>query len=87
MDFINFYKQNLTEYNGLHPTMVKGKFNFNNLYQKRYLLNKIYSKFKFNFGDLESFEKNKNAFRFHLFALGSSGLERNILIITPVLLF
>ena len=77
MEFINFFKNNLATYNGLHPDMVKGKFNFNNLYQKRYLLNKIYSKFNFDFGDLKEFEKNKNTFRFHLFALGSVGLFNN----------
>lgn len=74
MEYINFYQNNMLTFNGLHPTVVKGQFNTNNLYQKRYLINKIYSKYTFGFGDLTEFEENLNTFRFHLFVLGSLGL-------------
>lgn len=62
------YEHNMYRmYNGLHPTEVKGRFNANNLYQKRYLLNKIYSKFDFKLPE----EFDLNTFRFLLFGFGS----------------
>lgn len=62
------YEQNMYRmYNGLQPVEVKGRFNLNNLYQKRYLLNKIYSKFDFKLPE----DFDLNTFRFLLFGFGS----------------
>lgn len=66
----NFEQNMLKNYYGLAPVNVRGKNNLNNLYQKRYLLNKLYSKFKFTLP--EDFELN--AFRFILLYGGTIGI-------------
>ena len=67
------YEQNMMKiYNGLHPTSVHGRFNFNNLYQKRYLINKIYS--RFNFTLPEDFDLN--TFRFMTLIFGNIAIFR-----------
>lgn len=69
------YEQRMTaNYNGLHPINVKGVSNLNNIYQCRYLWNKIYSKFKFDFGGLEW---DLNTFRMLLFKFGSLGIFKS----------
>ena len=65
---MDFEARMTRNYNGLHPIDVKGVSNFNNMYQCRYLWNKIYSKFKFDFGDLKW---DLNTFRMLLFRYGS----------------
>ena len=66
----NFEQNMLKNYYGLAPVNVRGKNNWNNLYQKRYLLNKLYAKFKFKLP--EDFELN--AFRFILLYAGTIGI-------------
>ena len=73
MDFINYEQDMIARFNGLHPTEILGQSNANNFYQKRYLLNKIYSKFNIDFGPgLEDFDLN--TFRFILFNFGTLGI-------------
>lgn len=67
-NYMDFEARMTRNYNGLHPIDVKGVSNFNNMYQCRYLWNKIYSKFKFDFGDLKW---DLNTFRMLLFRYGS----------------
>lgn len=62
----NMYKS----YNSLHPNAVKGKSNFNNWYQRRYLINKIYSRFNIRLPE----DYDLNTFRFLVFVFGSVGL-------------
>lgn len=62
------YEQNMMRtYNGLHPTSVHGRNNINNLYQTRYLVNKIYSRFKFMLPE----EFDLNTFRFMTLIFGN----------------
>lgn len=67
-NFINYETAMLGNFNGLHPIDVKGVSNVNNYYQCRYLWNKIYSKFEFNFNGLEW---DLNTLRWLLFKNGS----------------
>lgn len=67
-NFINYESAMLGNFNGLHPINVKGITNANNYYQCRYLWNKIYSKFEFDFNGLEW---DLNTFRMLLFKFGS----------------
>lgn len=73
-NFINFENRMTQNYNGLHPINVRGVSNANNFYQCRYLWNKIYSKFDFNFGDLKW---DLNTFRFLLFRFGSLAIFKS----------
>lgn len=73
-DFINYEQRMTMNYNGLHPIDVKGVSNFNNVYQCRYLWNKIFSKFEFNFDGLEW---DLNSFRMLLFKFGSVAIFKS----------
>ncbi len=70
-NYIDFEKQMLINNYGLNPINVKGQSNEYNLYYKRYLYNKLYSCFDFNFGGLKW---DLNTFRFLLFHYGSVGV-------------
>ena len=74
VNFIDFEHRMTQNYNGLHPIDVKGVSNANNFYQCRYLWNKIYSKFKFDFGDLKW---DLNTFRMLLFRYGSVAIFKS----------
>lgn len=73
-NFVDYEQRITANYNGLHPIDVKGISNFNNYYQCRYLWNKIYSKFKFNFNGLEW---DLNTFRNLLFKYGSLAIFKS----------
>lgn len=74
--YIPFEHAMLGNFYGLHPNEVKGISNANNYYQCRYLWNKIYSKFKFDFIDSDGskLKWDLNTFRFLTFRNGSVGL-------------
>ena len=66
-DVIDFGAQMTLNYFNMQPSMVKGRANFDVEYHKRYLWNKIYSKFKFTIPE----EWKLNWFRYWLFQFGS----------------
>ena len=74
LNYIDFETRMTANYNGLQPINVKGVSNINNYYQVRYLYNKIYSKFKFDFGDLKW---DLNTFRMLLFRFGSVAIFKS----------
>ena len=66
-DYVNYQSNMMERFNSLQPVEVRGKYNANNFYQKRYLLQKIYSKFEFTLPE----EFDLNTFRFVLFMFGN----------------
>lgn len=65
-----FYEdQEIINYFNMKPSQVKGRFNSATEYYKRYLYNKVYSKFNFNIPE----NWRINFFRFWLFHFGSLG--------------
>lgn len=70
-NFIDFENNMLINNAGLNPIKVEGQSNLYNLYYKRYLYNKLYSCFDFDFdGQLWDL----NTFRYMLFHFGSVGI-------------
>lgn len=67
---MNYGQQMNMDYFNIQPSMVKGRANIGVAYEKRYLWNLIYSKFRFTLPK----EWEVNFFRFWLFQAGSIGV-------------
>ena len=67
---IGYADQMYTSYFNIQPSQVKGRANLDVEFQKRYLWNKVYSKFKFTLPK----EWRLNWFRYWLFQFGSIGV-------------
>lgn len=70
INYIDFEDNMYTAFNGLAPVAVKGQYNKNNYYQKKYLLNQIYSRFTFKIPE----DWDLNTLRFTLFVYGNFGI-------------
>ena len=66
-EYCSYADQSAMSYWNMQPSQVKGRYNASTEYHKRYLYNKLFSRFKFTLPK----EWDLNFFRFYLFRCGS----------------
>lgn len=66
-EYCSYADQSAMSYWNMQPSQVKGRYNSSTEYHKRYLYNKLFSRFKFTLPK----EWDMNFFRFYLFRCGS----------------
>lgn len=66
-DYCSYADQSAMSYWNMQPSQVKGRYNSSTEYHKRYLYNKLFSRFQFTLPK----EWDLNFFRFYLFRCGS----------------
>lgn len=66
-EYCSYADQSVMSYWNMQPSQVKGRYNSSTEYHKRYLYNKLFSRFKFTLPK----EWDLNFFRFYLFRCGS----------------
>lgn len=66
-EYCSYADQSAMSYWNMQPSQVKGRYNSSTEYHKRYLYNKLFSRFKFTLPK----EWDLNFFRFYLFRCGS----------------